>query len=195
MSAVTSMIEDPASALEELMEMLEEAAGPATAVGLIGLANMIMPRNAAVAGAATAGLSAAALSGSPPSNFNGPQPGQPGGGSSPTANTPSAIEAQNVFQLLQNGAIAGISGVGIGPLVAVFGLAGTTNNFRATAGIFEEINVQRRRRRGIREQIGSFVKPIQRMVKGMIQIRRYEHTIHIKMAHLILIICCCNFLK
>ena len=117
------------------------------------------------------------------------------GGSLPTANTPSAVQAQNIFQSLQTGAIAGISLAGIGPLVAVFDLPQTNDNFRATAGIFEELNVQRRSRRGIRKQIGSFFKPIQRMVKGMIQIRRYEHTIHIKMAHLILIICCCNFLK
>ena len=175
------------------MEMLEEAVGPATAVGLIGLANMIIssPGNTA----ATGGLSATALSGSPPTNFNGPLPGQPGGGSSPTANTPSAIEARNVYQLLQTGAIAGISVAGIGPLVALFDLLRTNDNFRATAGIFEELNVQRRSRRGIREQIGSFFNTIQRMVKGMIQIKRYEHTIHIKMIHSILIICCCNFLK
>ena len=165
------MSDEMLSALEELIELLEEAAGPVTAAGLIGVANMVMmPRNVG-----STGLASAALSSSPPSNFNGPQPGQPGGGSSPTANTPSAIEARNVFQLLQTGAITGISGDGIGPLVAVFGLARTTNNFKATAGIFEEINVKRRRQRGIREQIGSFVKPIQRMVKGIFQIRRYKH--------------------
>ena len=152
-------------ALEELMELLEDTVGPVTAAGLIGIANMVITRNEA-----PTGLSALALSGSPPTNFNGPQPG---GGSSPTANNPSAIEARNVFQLLQNGAITGISGVGIGPLVAVFGLPRTTNNFRASAGIFEEINIQRRRRRGSRDKLHSFVKPIQHMAQGMSQIRRY----------------------
>ena len=94
----------------------------------------------------------------------------------------SAIEARNVYQLLQTGAIAGISVAGIGPLVALFDLLRTNDNFRATAGIFEEINVQRRRRRGIREQIGSFLKPFQRLAKGMFQIRRYVLCIHSKMA-------------
>ena len=71
---------------------------------------------------------------------------------------------------------------GIGPLVAVFDLPQTNDNFRATAGIFEEVNVQRRRRRGIREQIGSFLKPFQRLAKGTFQIRRYVLCIHSKMA-------------
>ena len=190
-SAVTEVMEDPASALEQLLEFFEEELrkpGAGTAAALAGAASMLMmPSNS--------GSGSGSDTGSPPSNFNGPQPGQPGGGSLPTANTPSAVQAQNIFQSLQTGAIAGISVAGIGPLVAVFDLPQTNDNFRATAGIFEELNVQRRSRRGIREQIGSFFKTIQRMVKGMIQIRRYEHTIHIKMINSILIICCCKFLK
>ena len=167
------MSDEMLSALEELIELLEEAAGPVTAAGLIGIASMVMmPRNVG-----STGLAAAALSGSPPTNFNGPQPGQPGGGSLPTANTPSAIQGQNVFQLLQTGAIGGISVAGIGPLVALFDFPRTNDNFRATAGIFEEINVPRRGRRGIRRQISSFVSPISkithRMARAMIQIRRY----------------------
>ena len=63
------MAEDPVSALEELMGLLEEAAGPATAAGLIGVATMVVPQLSVPT----------ALSGSPPNNFNGPQPGQPGG--------------------------------------------------------------------------------------------------------------------
>ena len=188
-SAVTEVMEDPASALEQLLEFFEEELrkpGAGTAAALAGAASMLMMPSNSGSGSDT---------GSPPSNFNGPQPGQPGGGSLPTANTPSAVQAQNIFQSLQTGAIAGISVAGIGPLVAVFDLPQINDNFRATAGIFEELNVQRRSRRGIREQIGSFFKPIQRMIQGMIQIRRYEHTIHIKMIHSMLIICCCNFLK
>ena len=64
-----------------------------------------------------------------------------------------------------------------GPLVALFDFPRTNDNFRATAGIFEEINVPRRGRRGIRRQISSFVNPISkithRMARAMIQIRRY----------------------
>ena len=171
------MSDEIMGALEELMELLEEAAGPVAAAGLIGVANMVMP-SVMPSNVAATGLSAAALSGSPPTNFNGPQPGQPGGGSPPTANTLSAIEARNEFQLLQNGAIAGISGVGIGPLVAVFDLVRTTDKFRATAGIFEEKNIQRRKRRGIREQIDLFVnKPLSNithyMAQGMSRIGRH----------------------
>ena len=62
--------------------------------------------------------------------------------------------------MLQNGTIAGISGVGIGPLVAIFDLPETTNNFRAIAGIFEERTLRRRKTRGIRGPIHSFFKPI-----------------------------------
>ena len=56
-------------AFEELLEALEEAAPVATAAGLIGLATMVVPHLRVPT----------ALSGSPPTNFNGPQPGQPGG--------------------------------------------------------------------------------------------------------------------
>ena len=82
------------------------------------------------------------------------------GGSLPTANFPSALEARNLHQMLQNGRIAEISELGIGPLVAIFDLSETTNNFRAIAGIFEERNLRRRKTRGIRKQIHSFFKPI-----------------------------------
>ena len=110
--------------IEEFLETLREAAPMVTSAGLIGVANMVLPQT----------FTPSALSGSAPTSFTGPQPGQPGGGSLPTANTPSAIQARNVFQLLQNGAIAGISGVGIGSLVAVFDLPRTPDNFGATAG-------------------------------------------------------------
>ena len=156
--------------MEQLLELLAEEArapGPVTAAGLILVASRILDDSD----------SSDSGTGSPPSNFNGPQPGQPGGGSLPTANTPSAIEAQNVFQLLQTGAIGGISVAGIGPLVALFDLPRTNDNFRATAGIFEEINVPRRKRRGIRRRLGSFINPISKithhMARAMTQIRRY----------------------
>ena len=63
--------DDILKALEELLEALAEAAPLATAAGLIGVATMVVPQ----LGVPTA------LSGSPPTNFNGPQPGQPGGNS------------------------------------------------------------------------------------------------------------------
>ena len=171
--------------MEQLLELLAEEArapGPVTAAGLILVASRILDDSD----------SSDSGTGSPPSNFNGPQPGQPGGGSLPTANTPSAIEARNVFQLLQTGAIGGISVAGIGPLVALFDLPRTNDNFRATAGIFEEMNVPRRRRRGIRRRVDSFVNPISkithRMVRVMTQIRRYVSKIpyeHSKMGSFI----------
>ena len=163
---VMAMLEAP-TALEELLELLEEAAGPAAAAGVIGVASMMVLSS-------SSGLGSGLGSGSTPSNFNGPQPGQPGGGMLPTANIPSAIEAQNVFQLLQTGAIGGISVAGIGSLVAVFDLPRTDDNFRATAGIFEEINVPRWRRKGIRRQIVNPISKItHRMAQSMTQIRRY----------------------
>ena len=153
--------------MEQLLELLAEEArapGPVTAAGLILVASRILDDSD----------SSDSGTGSPPSNFNGPQPGQPGGGSLPTANTPSAIEARNVFQLLQTGAIGGISVAGIGSLVAVFDLPRTDDNFRATAGIFEEINVPRWRRKGIRRQIVNPISKItHRMAQSMTQIRRY----------------------
>ena len=165
-------MEDPTSALEQILELLEEELkkpGAGTASALIGISMMMMSSNS--------GSGSGSGTGSPPSNFNGPQPGQPGGGLLPTANTPSAIEAQNVFQLLQTGAIGGISVAGIGPLVALFDLPRTNDNFRATAGIFEEINVPRRKKRGIRRRLGSFINPISKithhMARAMTQIRRY----------------------
>ena len=175
-SVVTEVIKDPPTALEQALELLAaetRSPGPVTAIGLIVVASSMMDSSSSSgSGSGT---------GSPPSNFNGPQPGQPGGGSLPTANTPSAIQGQNVFQLLQTGAIGGISVAGIGPLVALFDFPRTNDNFRATAGIFEEINVPRRGRRGIRRQISSFVNPISkithRMARAMIQIRRYVRLI------------------
>ena len=58
-------------ALGELLEALAEAAPMATAAGLVGVASMVVPRF----------LVPTSLSGLPPYNFIGPQPGQPGGNS------------------------------------------------------------------------------------------------------------------
>ena len=55
--------------------------------------------------------------------------------------------------MLQNGRIAEISGLGIGPLVAIFDLPRTTENFKATVGIFEERTLRRRKTGGIRNTI------------------------------------------
>ena len=58
-------------ALEELLVALAEAAPMATAAGLVGVASMVVPQF----------LVPTSLSGLPPNNFIGPQPGQPGGNS------------------------------------------------------------------------------------------------------------------
>ena len=63
------------SPLQMAVEALRMAAAPATAVGLIGVANMVIPQL----------ISSAPLSGSAPLNFAGPQPGTPGGGFLPSA--------------------------------------------------------------------------------------------------------------
>ena len=139
--------------IEEILETVSEAAPAIATVGLIGTAGMVLPM--AFTPSATS-----VFSGSTPTSFNGPQPGQAGGGSLPMANTPNAAQARNVFQSLQNGEITGISAIGIGALVAVFELPRTPENFGATALIFEEKNSQRpqRMKRGIRSQIISFAK-------------------------------------
>ena len=155
--------------MEDFLEAVGEAAPAIATVGLIGAANMVLPQ---------AFTPTSAFSGSAPTSFNGPQPGQPGGGSPPTANTPNAAQARNVFQSLQNGGIAGISAIGIGALVAVFELPRTPNNFGATAFIFEEKNSQRplRTKRGIRSQIISFAESLlfisQTIEKGQSKLSR-----------------------
>ena len=75
--------------------------------------------------------------------------------------------------MLQNGRIAEISGLGIGPLVAIFDLPGTTENFEATAGIFEERTLRRRKTRGIRNTIHSSLCNIGRHVVNTIDYNTY----------------------
>ena len=71
MTSIIEEYDDILKALEELLVALAEAAPLATAVGLIGVASMVVPRF----------LVPTSLSGLPPNNFIGPQPGQPGGNS------------------------------------------------------------------------------------------------------------------
>ena len=152
-------------ALAELMETLEMAAAPAAAVGLIGVANMVMPM--------FMGSASAPTSGSAPPNFSGPQPGTPGGGFLPSAlANPTVIAGTSLF--------AGLSLVGAGPLVALFDLPATGANRAAIAGIFEEGNGPPSRRRGKREvkkQIILFAKLLlwinETIEKGQHKISRY----------------------
>ena len=119
------------------------AAAPAAAAGLIGVANMVMPMFMGSASAPTAG--------SAPPNFAGPPPGAPGGGIPPTliAN-PTVIAGTGIF--------LGLGLVGVGPLVALFDIPRTNDNFAANAGIFEELNGQRRGKREAKKQIILFAK-------------------------------------
>ena len=143
------------------------AAAPAAAVGLIGVANMVMPMF----------MGSAPTSGSPPPNFAGPPPGAPGGGFPPTAlANPTVIAGTSLF--------AGLGLIGAGQLVALFDLPRTNDNFAATAGIFEEGNGPQSRRRGKREakkQIILFAKLLlwisETIDKGQHKISRYLLTI------------------
>ena len=71
MASISDGYDEILEALGELLEALAEAAPLATAAGLIGVASMVVPRF----------LVPTSLSGLPPNNFIGPQPGQPGGNS------------------------------------------------------------------------------------------------------------------
>ena len=75
--------------------------------------------------------------------------------------------------MLQNGRIAEISGLGIGPLVAIFDLPGTSENFKATVGIFEERTLRRRKTRGIRNTIQKSLCNISRHVVVTIDYTTY----------------------
>ena len=72
MTSISDGYDEILEALGELLEALAEAAPLATAAGLIGVASMVVPRF----------LVPTSLSGLPPNNFIGPQPGQPGGSNS-----------------------------------------------------------------------------------------------------------------
>ena len=150
--------------------MLREAAPLGTAVGLIGIANMVMPP--------LGGTNSIP-------NFSGPQPGTPGGGFAATAiANPTVIAGQAIF--------VGLGLVGVGRLVALFDLPQDNGNFAATAGIFEEENTlpqnRRRGKRGTRKQIITFAKFLlwvhQTIEKGQSKISRYYYMHYLLTDHL-----------
>ena len=112
----------------------------------------------------------APVSGSVPANFAGPPPGAPGGGIPPTA-------IANPTVIAGTAAFIGLGLVGVGPIVALFDIPRTNDNFAANAGIFEELNDQSRGKREIRKHLKSLAKfqswIEETLERGLLNIFRY----------------------
>ena len=92
MTSISDGYDEILEALEELLRALAEAAPLATTAGLIGVASMVVPRL----------LVPTSLSGLPPNNFIGPQPGQPGGNSNSNKMSMTKIcSLSQFFQILR----------------------------------------------------------------------------------------------
>ena len=150
------------SSYDDGMDDLAAQAPAFAAGGLVTAVNMVMPMIF---------TASAPASGSAPPNFAGPAPGAPGGGIPPTliAN-PTVIAGTGIF--------LGLGLVGVGPLVALFDIPRTNDNFAANAGIFEELNDgQRRGKREIRKQkyhLAKFQSWINQTIeRGLSNIFRY----------------------
>ena len=137
---------------------------PAVFAGtLVTAVNMAAPMLFTAAGSAP-------VSGSVPANFAGPPPGVPGGGIPPTA-------IANPTVIAGTAAFIGLGLVGVGPIVALFDIPRTNDNFAANAGIFEELNDQSRGKREIRKHLNSMAKfqswIEETLERGLLNIFRY----------------------
>ena len=137
---------------------------PAVFAGtLVTAVNMAAPMLFTAAGSAP-------VSGSVPANFAGPPPGAPGGGIPPTA-------IANPTVIAGTAAFIGLGLVGVGPIVALFDIPRTNDNFAANAGIFEELNDQSRGKREIRKHLKSLAKfqswIEETLERGLLNIFRY----------------------